>query len=83
MKEKLQQIIAEAESELNSIITKPELLNAKSRIVGKKSELNSLMKNIKEVAPDERREFGQLVNEAKNYLQNLIDMRNQYIDEII
>ncbi len=83
MKEKLQQIIAEAESELNSIITKPELLNAKSRIVGKKSELNSLMKNIKEVAPDERREFGQLVNEAKNYLQNLIDIRTQYIDELI
>ena len=77
MKEKLQQIIAGAESELNSIITKPELLNAKSRIVGKKSELNSLMKNIKEVAPDERRELGQLVNEAKNYLQNLIHIKNQ------
>lgn len=83
MKEKLKQIIAKAESELNSINTKPELLNAKSRIVGKKSELNSLMKNIKEVAPDERREFGQLVNEAKTYLQNLIDNRTSIIDELI
>lgn len=83
MKEKLQQIIAKSESELNSIITKPELLNAKSRIVGKKSELNSLMKNIKEVAPDERREFGQLVNEAKDYLQDLIDKRTEIIDELI
>ncbi len=83
MKEKLQQIITKAESELNLITSKPELLNAKSRIVGKKSELNSLMKNIKEVAPDERREFGQLVNEAKNYLQDLIDKRTQIIDELI
>ncbi len=83
MKEKLQQIITKAESELNLITSKPELLNAKSRIVGKKSELNSLMKNIKEVAPDERRDFGQLVNEAKNYLQDLIDKRTQIIDELI
>ncbi len=83
MKEKLKQIIAKAESELISIKSKPELLNAKSRIIGKKSELNSLMKNIKEIAPEARREFGQLVNEAKNYLQDLIDKRNIVIDEII
>lgn len=83
MKEKLQQIIKKAESELNSIVKKHELLNAKSQIVGKKSELNSLMKNIKDVAPEERREFGQLVNEAKDYLQDLIDKRNQYIDELV
>ena len=83
MKEKLQQIIKKAESELNSIVKKHELLNAKSQIVGKKSELNSLMKNIKDVAPEERREFGQLVNEAKDYLQDLIDKRNQYIHELV
>ncbi len=83
MKEKLKQIIAKAESELNSITSKPELLNAKSRIIGKKSELNSLMKNIKEVAAEDRREFGQLVNEAKNYLQDLIDKRTVIIDELI
>lgn len=83
MKEKLQQIIKKAESELNSIVKKHELLNAKSQIIGKKSELNSLMKNIKDVAPEDRREFGQLVNEAKDYLQDLIDKRNQYIDELV
>lgn len=83
MKEKLKQIIAKAESELNSITSKPELLNAKSRIIGKKSQLNSLMKNIKDIAPEDRREFGQLVNEAKNYLQNLIDKRTEIIDELI
>ncbi|MBI9032413.1 phenylalanine--tRNA ligase subunit alpha [bacterium] len=83
MKDKLQQIIDKAESELNSITTKPELLNAKSRIIGKKSELNSLMKNIKDVAPEDRREFGQLINEAKDYLQQLIDSRTQIIDELI
>ncbi len=83
MKNKLQQIIDKAESELNSITTKPELLNAKSRIIGKKSELNSLMKNIKDVAPEDRREFGQLINEAKDYLQQLIDSRTQIIDELI
>jgi phenylalanyl-tRNA synthetase alpha chain len=83
MKEKLKQIIAKAESELNSITSKPELLNAKSRIIGKKSQLNSLMKNIKDIAPEDRREFGQLINEAKNYLQNLIDKRTEIIDELI
>lgn len=83
MKEKLQQIIEKAKSELNSIVKKHELQNVKSRIIGKKSEFSSLMKNIKDVAPEDRREFGQLVNEAKNYLQNLIDKRNEYIDELI
>lgn len=83
MKEKLKQIITKAESELNLITSKPDLLNAKSRIVGKKSEINSLMKNIKDVAPEDRREFGQLINEAKNYLQELIDNRTKVIDELI
>jgi len=83
MKEKLKQIRNKAESELKLITTKPELLNAKSKIIGKKSELNSLMKNIKDVAPEDRREFGQLINETKNYLQDLIDKRTIFIDELI
>ncbi|OQY39922.1 MAG: phenylalanine--tRNA ligase subunit alpha [Candidatus Cloacimonetes bacterium 4572_65] len=83
MKEKLQQIITHAEEELKSIVKKHELLNVKSRLIGKKSALTELMKTMKEVPAEKRREFGKMINETKNYLQELIDTRNGVIDELI
>lgn len=83
MKDKLQQIIKHAEEELLKVSNKPELLNLKARIIGKKSELNSLMKNITEIAKEDRKEFGQLVNDAKKYLQNAVDERTNFINELI
>jgi len=42
-------------------------------ILGKKSELNSLMKNLKDMAPEDRPKFGQLVNEARQSIEEALN----------
>ncbi len=83
MKQKLEQIIKKAEEELDKVVKKHDLLNLKSHLVGKKSEINALMQQMKDIPKEQRREVGQLINKSKNYLQDLIDKRHKIIDEII
>ena len=48
----------------------PEILNdIRVSALGKKGELTSLLKNMKNVAPEERAEVGKIVNEAKALIE--------------
>lgn len=45
--------------------------------LGKKGELTELLKHLGAMPPEERRDFGKAVNEAKNEIHALIENRNQ------
>jgi len=50
------------------------------QFLSKKSELQQLLSAIKEVAPELRKEFGQKVNELKQYAQQLFDEHKKRVE---
>jgi len=63
----------QAESELQNAKTEEELLSVRTRYLGRKGILTGLLRNIGQVPPDERPEFGRRCNEFKERLSARID----------
>ena len=75
MKEELNKQIAEARDQITKAERQHDLMQLKSRYLGKKSELNGFMKRLSELPREERPAFGKIVNEAKQQLEDLINIR--------
>ena len=75
MKEKLMLVLEEGKKMILSTGSEVDLQNIKANLLGKKGQLTELMKELPNLLPEERREFGQAVNKAKNELSELIDAR--------
>ncbi len=58
-----------------------ELEEARIRLLGKKGELTTLMKSLGGVAPEERKEIGALLNEAKREVEVSLDSRKDALAE--
>ena len=71
MKEQIQKYLADIEA--FSASTKDELEQFRIRYSGKKGILNDLFADFKNVAAEERREMGVLLNELKNQVQQKIE----------
>lgn len=71
MKEQIQKYLADIEA--FSASTKEELEQFRIRYSGKKGILNDLFADFKNVAAEERREMGVLLNELKNQVQQKIE----------
>ena len=63
----------QAETELRRAGTEEELLAIRTRYLGRKGLLTGLLRNISNVAPEERPEFGKRCNEIKEELSARID----------
>src|SRR3989339_1416285 len=63
----------QAEAELRKAGTEEELLTVRTRYLGRKGLLTGLLRNISNVAPEERPEFGKRCNEIKEDLSARID----------
>lgn len=82
MKEKLAKIKELALSQIAEAKSDHDLANLKSKYIGKKSELNSFMKQLGSLPYEERPAFGKLVNEVKTELAELIKSQAAKIKEI-
>ncbi|MDR1797044.1 MAG: phenylalanine--tRNA ligase subunit alpha [Clostridiales Family XIII bacterium] len=51
------------------------------RYLGKKGELTALLRQVGEIAPEERKAFGQLVNKAKSDVEQLITERKKAFEQ--
>ena len=69
MKEKLDQIKALALSSMENCESLEKLNEIKVSILGKKGELTSVLKSMKDVAPEDRPKVGQLVNETREQIE--------------
>ncbi len=69
MKEKLQQIKAEALKEFETSGTLRDLNEVKIKYLGKKSLFNEVMKGLKDLSPEERPLIGAAVNSIKEELE--------------
>ena len=73
MKDKLQSIIDNAISQINVSEELDKLNDIRVAFLGKKGELTSILKSMKDVAPEDRPKVGQLVNEARAKIEEVLD----------
>lgn len=73
MKEKLEQIKAEAIRQINESEALDKLNDVRVSFLGKKGELTTVLKGMKDVAPEDRPKVGQLVNEARAEIERVLD----------
>ena len=73
MKEKLQKIREHAVAQIQAAENLNELNDARVAILGKKGELTSVLKGMKDVAPEDRPKVGQLVNETREEIERVLE----------
>jgi len=73
MRSELTALQEQAKTELLKAGTEEDLLNVRTRYLGRKGLLTGLLRNISNVSPEERPEFGRCCNEVKEYLSCRID----------
>ncbi len=83
MKEKLQKIMDDALSQINASEQMDKLNEIKVSFLGKKGELTSVLKSMKDVAPEDRPMVGQLVNDARNAIEAKIDEKKAKFEKAI
>lgn len=72
MKEKLDALKENAKRSIESSTNEQEVLNVKSIYLGKDSEVIKIMKSMKDLSIEEKKEIGKLANETKTYIENII-----------
>ena len=84
MNEDLKKLELEAVEAINSVETEHNLNEVKALYLGKKSKLQGIMSQMKDLTIEERKELGQKSNECKVKIEKLIeDKRQELADKII
>ncbi|OGT49740.1 MAG: phenylalanine--tRNA ligase subunit alpha [Gammaproteobacteria bacterium RIFCSPHIGHO2_12_FULL_38_11] len=79
MQDKLNAIINEAKSLIASAKDANSIQDLRVKYLGKKSDLTELMKQLGQLSAQERPRVGQLINDAKSQIQNLLNTQdNQF-----
>lgn len=73
MKEQLERIKSEALSKIEASDALEKLNDIRVAYLGKKGELTSVLKSMKDVAPEERPKVGQMVNEVRELIEARLD----------
>lgn len=82
MKEKLEQIKAQAKAQIEASDALDKLNDVRVNMLGKKGELTAVLKSLKEVAPEERPKVGQLVNETRAEIENLLEEAKKKLERL-
>lgn len=69
MREQLEKIKAEALAKIEASDALEKLNDIRVAYLGKKGELTSVLKSMKDVAPEERPKVGQMVNDARALIE--------------
>lgn len=81
MDDKIRSLKSQFEQELSSIKDLAELENVRVAYLGKKGSVTDLLKGMKELSNEERKTFGQKVNELKGAVANKISDKMQELKE--
>ena len=73
MKEKLQSIKEEAIRQIEASDVPEKLNEVRVKFLGNKGELTAVLKAMKDVAPEERPKVGQMVNETRAAIEELLE----------
>lgn len=83
MNEKLQSIKEQALAKIAEATDTGMLNDIKVNILGKKGELTQVLKSMKDVAPEDRPKVGQLVNEARQVIEDTLSEKMEALNRAI
>lgn len=83
MKDKIQSIKEDALEKIVAAETVDAIEGVRVSFLGKKSTFNAILKGLKDLSPEEKKEIGPFANEAKKEIQNKIDERKDVLESII
>lgn len=81
MQEQLDKLTAEALAAIEAAADLRALDDIRVRYLGKKGELTAQLKQLGKLPPEQRREAGQVINEAKGRVQAALDARREALEE--
>ncbi|MGM0443965.1 MAG: phenylalanine--tRNA ligase subunit alpha [Fibrobacterota bacterium] len=73
MLEKLNGLRAAFDKDLSRAQSQADVLNIKSRYIGRKGEVSAILKGMKDATPEERKTVGKRSNEIKGYMQEAVN----------
>ncbi len=82
IKGKLEGLVEKAQKSIESADNMEILNNIRVSMLGKKGELTSVLKSMKDVAPEDRPAVGQLVNDARVKIENHIEAVKTRMEKI-
>ena len=77
MKEAVVTLEEQARAELEKIQTPQDLEAFRIAYLGKKGKLQELMQKLKDLAPEERKDFGREINRVKEFLETAVSGRRE------
>ncbi len=80
MEEKILSIKNELISKLADCSKEADILNIKAEYVGKKSVIQELLTNLKDMSVDDKRKYGSLINNTKKEMEELVNKRLEEIN---
>ncbi len=81
MKEKLEQILKNAQSEIEKCDDVKSLDEVRVKYLGKQGELTSILRNMKEIPPEERKMVGMLANSVREQVEKALGDKNSILEE--
>ncbi len=81
MKERLQEIRERALEQINSTDSLEKLNEVRVSILGKKGELTEVLKGMKDVEPKDRPRVGQIVNETRQAIEEVLENARKELSE--
>lgn len=79
MKEKLSEAKEKIKEDIKKVIDEVSFQQIKSNYLGKKGIITELLKSMRDVPSDQRKELGKVVNEAKNHIEQILDLKLEQI----
>jgi phenylalanyl-tRNA synthetase alpha chain len=81
MIDRLEDVKKQAKAELGSVSDEAALQNLKAKFVGRKGVITEFLKGMKDIPETDRPRMGKLINEAKTFVEDLIDSRLHELKE--
>lgn len=81
MKQKLEEIRARAEAELQKIDSLADLEALRVQMLGKKGELTAILKSMGSLSAEERPKMGQLANEVRQSIEAMLTEKTKQLKE--
>ena len=80
MLEQLKELAVQAEAEIKVIETLDALNDLRVKYLGKKGPIQEVMKNMKDLTPDERKAAGQVSNDVKRTLSDAVNAKKEELE---
>ena len=72
MEEELKKLIVSLNEELKTCQKEADILNVKSKYVGKKSRIMEILSGLKDMSTDDKKKYGSLINNTKKEMEQII-----------